>query len=406
MANFRTSMLVAALASAATVSAHGHVTNVVVNGVSYEGYDPFSFPYMSSPPTVAGWTASNTDNGFVEPNSFADPDIICHKTATPGGAHIQVAAGDSISLQWDTWPESHKGPMIDYLAACDGTCESVDKTSLEFFKIDGAGYDAATKTWASDVLIENGFSWLVKIPENIAPGNYVLRHETIALHSAGQENGAQSYPQCINLQITGSGTAKPSGVRGTELYKPQDAGILVNIYNGLSDYEVPGPALIEGAVSSVAQSTSAITATGTATVGGGNGGDAPAPTSAVVEPTSAAPAPTSAPEPPVEEPTSAAPTPTSEPEPPVEEPTSQEPTSQAPSTMITATRPSGAPTTTAAPTTAAPTTAAPTSAPTGGVGAQTLYGQCGGINWTGPTTCAEGTCKEWNPYYSQCVNSA
>ncbi|RYP22016.1 hypothetical protein DL765_001922 [Monosporascus sp. GIB2] len=383
MSNFRTSMLIAALASAATVSAHGHVTNVVVNGVSYGGYDPFSFPYMSSPPTVAGWAASNTDNGFVEPNSFADPDIICHKAATPGGAHIQVAAGDSISLQWDTWPESHKGPMIDYLAACDGACESVDKASLEFFKIDGAGYDAATKTWASDVLIKNGFSWLVKIPENIAPGNYVLRHETIALHSAGQENGAQNYPQCINLQITGSGTAKPSGVRGTELYKPQDAGILVDIYNGLSDYKVPGPALIEGAVSSVAQSKSAVTATGTATVGGGSGGDAPAPTSAVEKPTSAAPAPTSEPQPPVEK-----------------------PTSQAPSTMITATRPSGAPTTTAAPTTAAPTTAAPTSAPTGGVGAQTLYGQCGGINWTGPTACSEGTCKEWNPYYSQCVNSA
>ncbi|RYP76206.1 hypothetical protein DL769_003677 [Monosporascus sp. CRB-8-3] len=385
MSSFRTSMLVAALASAATVSAHGHVTNVVVNGVSYQGYDPTSFPYMSNPPTVAGWAASNTDNGFVEPNSFADPDIICHKTATPGGAHIQVAAGDSISIQWNTWPESHKGPMIDYLAACDGTCESVDKASLEFFKIDGAGYDAATGTWASDVLIENGFSWLVKIPESVAPGNYVLRHETIALHSAGQDNGAQSYPQCINLQITGSGTAKPSGVLGTELYKPDDAGILVNIYNGLSAYEVPGPALIDGAVSSVAQSTSAVTATGTATVPGGSGGDATAPTSAVEEPTSAAPAPTS------------------ETQPPVEEPTSQAPTSQAPSTMITATRPSEAPTT-AAPTTAAPTTAAPTSAPTGGVGAQTLYGQCGGTSWTGPTTCAEGTCKEWNAYYSQCVN--
>ncbi|RYP77412.1 hypothetical protein DL771_001207 [Monosporascus sp. 5C6A] len=373
MSTFRTSMLVAALASAATVSAHGHVTNVVVNGVSYQGYDVTSFPYMSNPPTVAGWAASNTDNGFVEPNSFADPDIICHKTATPGGAHIEVAAGDSISIQWDTWPESHKGPMIDYLAACDGACESADKASLEFFKIDGAGYDAATKTWASDVLIKNGFSWLVKIPENVAPGNYVLRHETIALHSAGQANGAQSYPQCINLQITGSGTAKPSGVRGTELYKPDDAGILVNIYNGLSSYEVPGPALIDGAVSSVAQSKSAVTATGTATAPGGSGGDAPPPPSAVEKPTSAAPAPTS----------------------------KSQPTSQAPSTMITSTRPSAAPTTTAA-----PTTAAPTSAPTGGVGAATLYGQCGGINWTGATTCAEGTCKEWNPYYSQCVNSA
>ena len=93
-----------------------------------------------------------------------------------------MAAGDSISLQWDTWPDSHKGPMIDYLARCEGSsCEEVNPTSLEFFKIDAAGFDAASKTWASDVLIANDFSWLVRIPENIAPGNYVLRHETIAL---------------------------------------------------------------------------------------------------------------------------------------------------------------------------------------------------------------------------------
>lgn len=34
-----------------------------------------------------------------------------------------------------------------------------------------------------------------------------------------------------------------------------------------------------------------------------------------------------------------------------------------------------------------------------------LYGQCGGATWTGPTTCAEGTCKANGDYYSQCVPS-
>ncbi|KAF3933710.1 hypothetical protein ABW19_dt0203379 [Dactylella cylindrospora] len=33
-----------------------------------------------------------------------------------------------------------------------------------------------------------------------------------------------------------------------------------------------------------------------------------------------------------------------------------------------------------------------------------VYGQCGGIGWTGPTTCASGsTCVYSNPYYSQCI---
>jgi len=34
------------------------------------------------------------------------------------------------------------------------------------------------------------------------------------------------------------------------------------------------------------------------------------------------------------------------------------------------------------------------------------FGQCGGIGWTGPTTCVTGTvCEEMNPYYSQCLAS-
>ncbi|KAI8802993.1 RlpA-like double-psi beta-barrel-protein domain-containing protein-containing protein [Cladochytrium replicatum] len=32
-----------------------------------------------------------------------------------------------------------------------------------------------------------------------------------------------------------------------------------------------------------------------------------------------------------------------------------------------------------------------------------LYGQCGGINWTGATCCSSGVCTVLNPYYSQCL---
>ncbi|KAL6240874.1 hypothetical protein RBB50_012289 [Rhinocladiella similis] len=35
------------------------------------------------------------------------------------------------------------------------------------------------------------------------------------------------------------------------------------------------------------------------------------------------------------------------------------------------------------------------------------WAQCGGINWTGSTTCQSGwTCVEQNPYYSQCLQSS
>lgn len=270
MPSFTSKTLLSALAGAATVAAHGHVKNIVINGLSYQAYDPTTFPYMQTPPTVVGWTSGNTDNGFIAPDAFASADIICHKSATNAGGHAVVAAGDSIFIEWDTWPESHKGPIIDYLANC-GTagCETVDKTALKFFKIDEVGLiDGATAPgqWASDQLIANANSWMVQIPANIAPGFYVLRHEIIALHSAGQADGAQNYPVCFNLQVTGSGTATPAGVVGTSLYTPTDAGILFNIYQSLTSYPIPGPAVIDGAVA-IAQASSAITASATAVTG-------------------------------------------------------------------------------------------------------------------------------------------
>ncbi|KAI1313162.1 carbohydrate-binding module family 1 protein [Xylaria venustula] len=414
MNNFR-SLSLAALTAATGVAAHGHVSNIVINGVSYQGYDPTVFPYETDPPTVVGWTASDTDNGFVDPSTYSSGDIVCHKSATNAGGHVQIAAGDSISVQWNTWPDSHKGPMLDYLAACNGDCESVDKTTLEFFKIDEAGIldnTSAPGTWASDVMIGNNNTWLVQIPATLKAGNYVLRHETIALHSAGSENGAQNYPQCFNLEVTGDGTDVPDGVLATELYSSTDPGIEVNIYVTGLDYTIPGPTLISGVSSTVEQSSSAITATANATVGSGSaaGTSTAAATTTAVDATTAAGTTTYS---------SAAATSSSS---SVAASTSSSSAAissssssgaaassstiaQTSTTLTTSTRAASS-STTAAPTSVIPSTTIATTATntqTGDSSAQTLYGQCGGTNWTGPTTCAEGSCTQYNDYYSQCV---
>jgi lytic cellulose monooxygenase (C1-hydroxylating) len=285
-----------ALAGAALASAHGYVSNVVINGAYYQGYEITAFPYQADPPTVIGWSSSATDLGFVAPDAFGSPDIICHRDSENAQGYAEVAAGDSIFFQWNTWPDSHKGPVIDYLAPCGSSgCGSVDKTTLEFFKISEAGLvDGSTAhgIYASDELIDNSNGWLTKIPESIAPGDYVLRHEIIALHSGGDANGAQNYPQCFNIRVTGSGTEVPAGVLGTELYKADDAGILFSIYSTVEEYPIPGPALIAGA-GAVEIGSSAIASTATATPVG-EGGSAPtaAPTS---EAPTSAPAPTQAP---------------------------------------------------------------------------------------------------------------
>ncbi|KAF2805970.1 uncharacterized protein BDZ99DRAFT_466267 [Mytilinidion resinicola] len=63
-----------------------------------------------------------------------------------------------------------------------------------------------------------------------------------------------------------------------------------------------------------------------------------------------------------------------------------------PTTLVTAAKPTTA---------ASSTFAASTTSLTGAVA---KYYQCGGLNYIGATTCVEGTtCKQWNPYYYQCV---
>ena len=122
------------------VAAHGIVTKIIVAGTkTYQGYSP-DFQYQPTPPAVIGWTAPLTqDRGPVDSDSYTNPDIICHRGATPGKVSAQVAAGDTVSLQWTPWPDSHHGPMLDYLADCGADCTTVDKTKLSFFKIDGVG---------------------------------------------------------------------------------------------------------------------------------------------------------------------------------------------------------------------------------------------------------------------------
>ncbi|KAL4934625.1 glycosyl hydrolase family 61-domain-containing protein [Aspergillus undulatus] len=251
-----------ALASAAMVAGHGFVQGIVADGTYYGGYLVNNYPYNPSPPDVVGWSEQATDLGFVDGSSYTDPDIICHKNAENAAISATVTAGGEVELQWTEWPESHHGPVIDYLASCNGDCSTVDKTTLEWFKISESGLidgSSSPGTWASDDLIANNNSWTVTIPSSIASGNYVLRHEIIALHSAGNENGAQNYPQCVNLEVTGGGSDSPSGTLGTELYTPTDEGILFNIYTTLDSYPIPGPALYSGGSSGGSGSGSAPT---------------------------------------------------------------------------------------------------------------------------------------------------
>ena len=158
---------IAALASAAAVNAHGFVSDIIVNGQSNTGYNPTNAPWVPEQDS-AGWANWATDTGFVPSSSLQDPDIICHLDAKNAPKSIEVAAGTEITLQWTEWPRSHHGPVVDYLAKCDGECETVDKTSLKFFKFAEMGQielgpgGGETGYWASDKFIDDGMFTTVR----------------------------------------------------------------------------------------------------------------------------------------------------------------------------------------------------------------------------------------------------
>lgn len=52
----------------------------------------------------------------------------------------------------------------------------------------------------------------VKIPSDLAAGDYLLRAEAIALHAASSAGGAQFYMTCYQITVTGGGSSSPAGV--------------------------------------------------------------------------------------------------------------------------------------------------------------------------------------------------
>lgn len=125
---------------------------------------------------------------------------------------------------------------------------------MEFFKIDEATYDPKTMTWGTDWLMKNKNIREVTIPSDIKPGTYVVRHEIISLHNAlnddyiKKSSGAQFYPQCIKVKVTGDGTVTPPGSKFPGTYKWDENGLLVNIFYRANEYISPGPALYKSAV--------------------------------------------------------------------------------------------------------------------------------------------------------------
>lgn len=247
------------LSSTTTVSAHGYLKEIIVDGKSYPGWAPFSDPYIT--PAPVRYTRAYKDNGPVP--DFTTADITCNVGGNvPIANNIPVKAGGTVyaclpapprfispspmslsfanrgctylssKFQWDQWGSSHSGPVMTYIARCPSGCASFKGNSgAVWVKIDQMGYDPSkTPPWGSDMLAKQGASWTVTIPKSLANGEYLLRHEILGLHVAGTRMGAQFYPSCAQVTVTGGGSANPSGVALPGAYSPDDKGILVELW--------------------------------------------------------------------------------------------------------------------------------------------------------------------------------
>ncbi|KAF9454848.1 lytic polysaccharide monooxygenase [Macrolepiota fuliginosa MF-IS2] len=227
---------------ASTVSAHTIFQELYVNGVSQGHLNGIRVPDYDGPITDV------TSN-----------DIICNGGINPyhqpvSQSVITVPAGAQVTAEWhhtldgavsgdaaDPIDSSHKGPVLAYLAKVPDALQT-SVTGLQWFKIYQDGYSGGS--WAVDRLISNGGKVSFSIPSCIAAGQYLLRVELIALHSASSYPGAQFYMECAQIEITGGGSTSPATVSFPGAYQGSDPGITINIYNPpVTSYTVPGPSV-------------------------------------------------------------------------------------------------------------------------------------------------------------------
>ena len=79
-----------------------------------------------------------------------------------------------------------------YLAKCPSSgCNSWDGAGKVWFKIAHEGLVSGTQQngkWAGDTILDT-LDWTVTIPASLAPGEYLIRHDLLALHQ-------RDNPQC------------------------------------------------------------------------------------------------------------------------------------------------------------------------------------------------------------------
>ncbi|KAI0350302.1 hypothetical protein OH77DRAFT_1413263 [Trametes cingulata] len=243
-----------ALAAISRVTAHGWVANVTIDGKTYQGNAPGQSPPIDSP------IREISENGPVK--DVSDPTIACGLGAQVASQVAAAAPGSNVSFHWVSGSSTSLenwihivGPIMTYLAPCEGTtCDKFDASQGKWFKIAQAGTKPSDTPNAQAVWyqhdINDGKPYTVQLPPNLKAGQYLIRNEIIGLQGAMSPGGAEFYPSCTQLDVSGTGTGVPDAadiVSFPGAYKASDSSVVVpDAYNpGFNYTRFPGPPVAE-----------------------------------------------------------------------------------------------------------------------------------------------------------------
>ncbi|THH21278.1 hypothetical protein EW146_g269 [Bondarzewia mesenterica] len=195
------------------------------------GQYPRAHDAIKVPIHIFGERVHDDVGPLEEYHTSISPDII----TVPAGATLTTEwhhtfAGADPSDSADPIDTSHKDPIMSYLVKINNATQT-DVTGLKWFKIYEDGYDPSTGKWAANTMIANKGKVTFTVPSCIEPGQYLIRHELIALHVAGSYPGAQFYMEC----------AQPATVSFPGDYEGSDPALpLTSIRLSRPTYTIPG----------------------------------------------------------------------------------------------------------------------------------------------------------------------
>ncbi|KAF8056925.1 glycoside hydrolase family 61 protein [Lyophyllum atratum] len=221
------------LSLCAITSAHYTFPSLIVNGIA-----------------STDWLYVRKTNNFNSQAPVTDvksADFRCYTSETQATAStVNVAAGSQLGIK-SNGNIYHAGVVNVYMAKAPSNVSTWDGSGNVWFKV----YQIPAVTDGGKAITFPGSnipSVSFTVPKSLPSGQYLVRMEAIALHSASAPGGAQFYISCGQINVTGGGSGSPKPLVAIPgVYSGNEPGIVINIYYPIpTTYVQPGPAVWSG----------------------------------------------------------------------------------------------------------------------------------------------------------------